>query len=177
MNLPLDPIAGSAVELVEQRLLFQHCRIDMPQGRILGENALLLVQFQGQESVSDLFEYQLELHGDTVKTGAGEPLVFSQIIGRPLTVGIGITPYDDPDVGHEAFMRALDGSDPKGVFALFNGIVAAFAIEAPGVYRVTMRPAAWRMSLTAIASSRRRACARCWSNCAASTASRRLSTG
>jgi len=148
MNLPLDPIDASAVELIEQPLLFQHCRIDMPQGQILGESALRLVQFQGQESVSDLFEYQLELHGDTVKPGTGKPLVFSQIIGRPLTVGIGITPCDDPDVGHEAFMRALDGSDPKGLFALFNGIVAAFAIEAPGVYRVTMRPAAWRMSLT-----------------------------
>ncbi len=148
MNLPLDPIDASAVELIEQPLLFQHCRIDMPQGQILGESALRLVQFQGQESVSDLFEDQLELHGDTVKPGAGKSLVFSQIIGRPLTVGIGITPYDDPDVGHEAFMRALDGSDPKGLFALFNGIVAAFAIETPGVYRLTMRPAAWRMSLT-----------------------------
>lgn len=148
MNLPLDPIDASAVELVEQPLLFQHCRIDMPQGQILGESALRLVQFQGQESVSDLFEYQLELHGDTVKTGTGKSLVFSQIIGRPLTVGIGITPFDDPDVGHEAFVRALDGSDPKGLFALFNGIVAAFAIETPGVYRLTMRPAAWRMSLT-----------------------------
>ena len=148
MNLPLDPIDASAVELVEQPLLFQHCRIDMPQGQILGENALRLVQFQGQESISDLFEYQLELHGDTVKNGTGKALVFSQIIGRPLTVGIGITPFDDPDVGHEAFQSALDGSDAKGLFALFNGIVAAFAIEAPGVYRVTMRPAAWRMSLT-----------------------------
>ena len=149
MNLPMDPIDASQVELVEQPLLFQHCRIDMPQGRILGEDALRLVRFQGQESASDLFEYQLELHGDTtVKKGAGTPLVFSQIIGRPLTVGIGTTPFDAPDVAHEAFDRALDGSDPKGLFALFNGIVAAFAIEVPGVYRLTMRPAAWRMSLT-----------------------------
>ena len=149
MNLPLDPIDGSAVELLEQPLLFQHCRIDMPQGQTLGEDALRLVNFQGQESVSDLFEYQLELHGNTTKTGAGhQPLVFSKIIGRPLTVGIGITPFDDSDVAHEAFLRALDGSDPQGMFALFNGIVASFAIEIPGVYRVTMRPAAWRMGLT-----------------------------
>ena len=149
MNLPLDPIDGSAVELVEQPLLFQHCRIDMPQGQILGEDALRLVNFQGQESASDLFEYQLELHGDTAATRAGtKPLVFSQIIGRPLTVGIGITPFDDSDVAHQAFRRALNGADPKGLFALFNGIVASFAIEIPGVYRLTMRPAAWRMGLT-----------------------------
>ena len=158
MNLPLDPIDASEVELVEQPLLFQYCRIEMPQGQFLGENALRLVNFQGQESVSDLFEYQLELHGDTVeaartntaaaKTGTATPLVFSQIIGRPLTVGIGITPFDDSDVAHQAFQRALDGSDPEAMFALFNGIIASFAIDIPGVYRVTMRPAAWRMGLT-----------------------------
>lgn len=148
MNLPLDPIIGTAVELVEQPLLYQHCRIEMQGGNILGESAFRLVHFQGQESVSDLFEYQLELHGDTVKAGEGSPIVFSQIIGRPLTVGIGITPFTAPDVGHQAFLRALDGSGPEGLFALFNGIVAAFAIEIPGVYRLTMRPAAWRMSLT-----------------------------
>lgn len=148
MNLPLDPIAGTAVELIEQPLLYQHCRIEMQGGSILGESAFRLVHFQGQETVSDLFEYQLELHGDTVKTGKGTPVVFSQIIGRPLTVGIGMTPFTAPDVGHQAFLRALDGKDPQGLFALFNGIVAAFAVEIPGVYRLTMRPAAWRMSLT-----------------------------
>ena len=150
MNLPLDPINASAVELIEQPLLFQYCRIEMPQGQFLGENALLLTHFQGQESVSDLFEYQLELHGDTVdaSTGAATPLVFSQIIGRPLTVGIGITPFEDSNVAYEAFQRALDGSEPQALFALFNGIVASFAIDIPGVYRLTMRPAAWRMGLT-----------------------------
>ena len=28
---PDDPIAGSAIELVDQPLLYQHCRIAMPQ--------------------------------------------------------------------------------------------------------------------------------------------------
>jgi hypothetical protein len=56
---PDDPIAGSAIELVDQPLLYQHCRIAMPQGKVLGENAFSLERFQGQESVSDLFEYQL----------------------------------------------------------------------------------------------------------------------
>lgn len=140
------PVDGSSVELVDQPLLFQHCRIAMPQGQLLGENAFSLERFQGQESASDLFEYQLELHGDTAKEGAA--LDFATVIGRPVTVGIGTTPYVDHDDGHLAFRKALDGTGPSGAFALFNGIVAAFAIELPGVYRITMRPTAWRMGLT-----------------------------
>lgn len=146
-----DPIAGSALELVDQPLLYQHCRIAMPQGQVLGENAFSLERFQGQESASDLFEYQLELHGDTATGDAAADaatLDFATVIGRPVTVGIGTTPYSDRDESHLAFRRALDGTGPKGAFALFNGIVAALAIELPGVYRITMRPAAWRMGLT-----------------------------
>lgn len=147
MNLPMDPIAASTVELVEQPLLFQGCRIEMPGGKVLGDSALRLVQFQGQESVSDLFEYQLELHGDTTTTDAGESLAFSQIIGRPITVGIGNAAFDDEAAGQQALSLALGGQDADQ-FSLFNGIVASFAIEVPGVYRMTMRPAAWRMGLT-----------------------------
>lgn len=147
MNLPLDPVDGTAVQLVEQPQLFQGCRIEMPGGKVLGDSALRLVQFQGQESVSDLFEYQLELHGDTTAAGAGESLVFSQIIGRPITVGIGNAAFDDRSGGQQALSSALGGGDASE-FSLFNGIVASFAIEIPGVYRVTMRPAAWRMGLT-----------------------------
>lgn len=152
MNLPQDPIDGSAVELIEQDRIYQQCRIDMPQGNVLGGNAFRLVRFQGQESVSDLFEYQLELHGDTVDKQQGTPVVFSQIIGRPITVGIGNTAFDNHAAGQQAFSQALSGGQEEGEkeseFTLFNGIVASFAIEGPGVYRVTMRPTAWRMGLT-----------------------------
>lgn len=145
MNAPLSPIARTVVEPVDQPLLFQHCRIEMPGGQLLGEDVFRLVHFEGQESASDLFEYQLELHGDSCATGT--TIDFSQIIGRPITVGIACTLFTDRSVSHQAFRRALDGSDPDGPLTLFNGIVAAFAIDLPGVYRLTMRPAAWRMSL------------------------------
>ena len=71
-------------------------RIAMPQGKVLGENAFSLERFQGQDSASDLFEYQLELHGDTAAGDAAAgatPLDFATVIGRPVTVGIGTTPY------------------------------------------------------------------------------------
>jgi uncharacterized protein involved in type VI secretion and phage assembly len=148
MNLPLDPIDASAVDLVEQNRIYQQCRIEMQHGKILGDSAFRLVRFQGQESVSDLFEYQLELHGDTVEKDGGIPLVFSQIIGRPVSVGIGNNAFNNHAAGRKAFSRAMAGADQESEFTLFNGIVASFAIETPGVYRVTMRPAAWRMGLT-----------------------------
>lgn len=146
MNAPLVPIAATEVALVDQPLLFQHCRIAMPGGPLLGEDVFRLVQFQGQESVSDLFEFQLELHGNS--DPAGTTIDFSQIMGRPITVGIGCSLFSDRSAARQAFLRALDGSDPDGPYTLFNGIVAAFAIDVPGIYRLTMRPAAWRMSLT-----------------------------
>jgi len=146
MNLPRAPITHTSLDLVDQPVLYQHCRIEMPQGRIVGENYFRLVRFQGQESVSDLFEFQLELHGDT--SPDGERIDFAQIIGRPITVGIGCALYMDHAEGHIAFLKALDGQGEPGEFSLFNGIVASFAIDVPGVYHVTMRPIAWRMSLT-----------------------------
>lgn len=146
MNAPIESAVATRIALRDQPLLFQHCRIEMPHGAVVGENVFRLVSFQGQESVSDLFEYQLELHGDT--DPAGETIDFSQIIGRPITVGIAGVQFDDRKLAHQAFLKALDGSGEARSFALFNGIVASFAIDRPGVYHITMRPMAWRMTLT-----------------------------
>ncbi|THF63707.1 hypothetical protein E6C76_14050 [Pseudothauera nasutitermitis] len=146
MNAPLEAVATTRVAPLDQPLLFQHCRIEMPRGTVMGENVFRLVSFQGQESVSDLFEYQLELHGDS--DPAGEAIDFSQIIGRPITVGVAGVQFDDRKLAHQAFLKALDGGGEAQSFALFNGIVASFAIDRPGVYHITMRPMAWRMTLT-----------------------------
>lgn len=140
------------IEQIEQRQ-FQGCCIEMPGGRILGKK-LLMVQFQGQESVSDLFEYELELHGvahHSSEVDLLDSLALSQIIGRPITVAIGTATFEDHAAGQDALLLALmqdPGAEAGGEFSLFNGIVASFSIEAPGIYRVTMRPAAWRMGLT-----------------------------
>ena len=147
MTIQHAPIRSTDIAPIDdQPLLFQFCRIQMPGGRVLGEDMFRLVRFQGQDSVSELFEYQLELHGDS--DPAGTRIDFSAIIGRPVTVAIASTPFDDGGVAHQAFLRALDGDDPAARFSIFNGIVAGFAIDMPGVYRIVMRPAAWRMSLT-----------------------------
>lgn len=144
MNAGPVSVTATAIEPVDQPLLYQHCRIEMPGGRVIGEDLLRLVRFQGQENVSDLFEYQLELHGNSDAEGAS--IVLSEVIGRPITVGIARTEFEDRAVSHQAFLRTLDGADPDGPYSVFHGMVAAFALAEPGVYRITMRPAAWRMS-------------------------------
>lgn len=147
MNARLEPVATTQLDSVEQPQLFQCCRIDMPQGQVLGEDVFRLIGFQGSESVSDLFEFQLELHGNSQQDGA-LTIDIAQIIGRPVTVGIAGVQFDRRELAHMAFLQALDGSGDPQAFAVFNGIVASFAIDMPGVYHITMRPAAWRMSLT-----------------------------
>lgn len=147
MNAPHDPIATTRVASAEQPLLYQFCRIEMPQGQMLGEETFRLVTFQGSENVSDLFEFQLELHGNSRWDDA--PIIdIAQIIGRPITVAIAGVQVERRELAHMAFLRALDGSGDPQAFAIFNGIVASFAIDMPGVYHITMRPAAWRMTLT-----------------------------
>ncbi|HEX5127945.1 MAG TPA: contractile injection system protein, VgrG/Pvc8 family, partial [Rhodocyclaceae bacterium] len=146
MNAPLDSIQATGIALVDQPKLFQHCRIDMPAGSTLTSNAFRLEHFQGQENASDLFEYQLELHGDS--DPQADPIDFAQIIGRPITVGIASATFADTSQAQLSFAQALGGEGQADDFALFNGVVASFGIDIPGVYHLTMRPAAWRMTLT-----------------------------
>ncbi|MBL8482016.1 MAG: hypothetical protein JNJ60_07470, partial [Rhodocyclaceae bacterium] len=117
-----------------------HVAIWAPQGR-LGDETFRLVSFEGQESLSEPFEFKLELHGNTELRGPA-PIALRSLLGRPVSVGIAL-----PGAAPDAFARALAGGE-AGDLALWNGIVAAFAMDQPGVYRLTMRPDLWRTSLT-----------------------------
>lgn len=147
----LDPIAQTFIQAVEQPspVLFLHCAIFAANNRVLGAETFRLVNFQGQESVSEPFEYQLELHGNT-SPRYGKPLQFEDVIGRPITVGIDYPSpaTQGPERNTQAFLDALNGEDTGDRLALFNGIVTSFSMEIPGVYRVTMKPALHRLSLT-----------------------------
>jgi type VI secretion system secreted protein VgrG len=130
--------------------LFLHCALFLARNRLVGGETFRLVSFQGQESVSEPFEYQLELHANT-SPQRGTPLRFDDVIGRPVTVGIAYPsgPADDTlDDMSERFQRALRGDATGEELSLFNGIVTSFSMEIPGVYRLTMKPALWKMTLT-----------------------------
>lgn len=135
------PIAATALERIDAASLHMRVAVFMAGGRVLGDDAFRLVGFQGQESLSEAFEYDLELHGNT-RAGGPLDLNFQAILGRPVTVGLQL-PMDD---GGERFRAALDGKADARL-SLFNGIAAAFAMEQPGVYRLTLRPALWKLGL------------------------------
>ncbi|WP_338847063.1 contractile injection system protein, VgrG/Pvc8 family [Massilia sp. W12] len=130
--------------------LYLHCAFFTADEQIIGDETFRLVSFEGQESVSELFEFQLELHGNTdLQNGA--PYCFNDFIGRPLTVGIAFPCGDAQGGDHGApasFRAALDGAPVGPELALFNGIVTSFAIGVQGVYYATMKPALHRLSLT-----------------------------
>ena len=149
MNDRISTAAQSAIRSIDQAspALFLHCAIFLRGNRIVSDETFRLVSFQGQESTSDLFEFELELHGNTSHFH-GAPFSFDQVVGRPLTVGIQYpSEYSQQEMA-ERFQRAVRGAQLGPEMALFNGIVSSFSLEIQGVYRISMKPALHKLSLT-----------------------------
>ncbi|OYO27465.1 contractile injection system protein, VgrG/Pvc8 family [Janthinobacterium sp. PC23-8] len=149
MNQRLDPLAASAVAPIDdpRPALFLHSAIFLRGNRIVSDETFRLTSFSGQESASETFEYQLELHGNTVRHRE-VAFTFDDIIGRPVTVGIQYPSGDSQAELSDRFQRAIRGAGGGAGLALFNGIVSAFALEMNGVYRLTMKPALAKLALT-----------------------------
>lgn len=152
MSAALPAIATTVQALTERPAVFLHFALFLPDGRTLGDETFRLVALQGQESISEPFELQLELHGNT--DVQGQAVDFSAVVGSSATVGVH---YPAPDAGPMAIARdqsdrwfqdALAGRAIPAGLAFFNGIAAAFALERPGVYSLTLRPALWKLTLT-----------------------------
>jgi type VI secretion system secreted protein VgrG len=127
-------------------LLYLHAAIALAGNRWLGDETFRLLSFEGEESISEPFGYQLELRGNT-SPGAQPPLDFTAVIGRPVTVGI-----NRPDGGGEPDAAARFASALKqgraADMVLRNGVVASFSMAEPGVYRLDMKPSLWKLTLT-----------------------------
>lgn len=127
-------------------LLFLHCAIALAGNQWLGDETFRLLSFEGQETVSEPFDYQLQLRGNT-SPRHGRALNFDSVIGRPVTVGINDPSVREAPDAAARFAQALSqGSAPD--LTLYNGLVTSFAMDEPGVYRLGMKPALWRLTLT-----------------------------
>ncbi|WP_431094982.1 contractile injection system protein, VgrG/Pvc8 family [Polaromonas aquatica] len=150
-----DRVAGMTTALASLSpapVVYLHVALFLEAGAILGDGSFRLVSFKGQESISDHFEYELELHGNS-DPESGLELAFDDLLGRPVTVGVHYPVLDDQqqptrEEANEWFDQAVHGQDEGARLSLFNGIVASFSMEQPGVYRATMRPALWKLTLT-----------------------------
>jgi type VI secretion system secreted protein VgrG len=124
--------------------LFLNYAIFLPNG-IWSANRLRAVAFQGQDSVSEPFEFQLELYDETGTPDARPD--FDALVGRPVTVGLQY-PADAPTVELAArFDRAVRGGAAGGL-SLFNGIITSMSMETLRIYRLTIKPALWKLGLT-----------------------------
>ncbi|HKQ30698.1 MAG TPA: phage late control D family protein [Burkholderiales bacterium] len=131
--------------------LFLHCAIFLIGDRVLSDETFRLVALQGEESVSEPFEFQLTLHGNS-EMPQKNAIRFSDIIGRRVTFAVQ-RPYTkdivaDQESSFERFKKALEGKEIPPGLALYNGIAAGFGMQEPGVYRLTVKPALWKLMLT-----------------------------
>ena len=155
MNDRLNDIGQTAIKAVDNPApaLFLHSALFLSRNRLVSDETFRLIAFHGQESVSEPFEYQLELRADT-SPHHGQPLRFDDVIGRSVTVGIQYPSGYSQSEMSERFRMALRDTDTPGgrhtgeELSLFNGIVTSFGMEVPGVYSITMKPALWKLSLT-----------------------------
>ncbi|GLU31291.1 contractile injection system protein, VgrG/Pvc8 family [Trinickia caryophylli] len=137
--------------------VFLHVAVFLPGGRILGAETFRLVKLSGEEKVSEPFEFQLELRADTVASGAPPPLRFDQLIGQSITFAIDRPDFSAPagatreilvGASNGRFAAALASGAADPTLSVFNGIVTAFSMSEPGVYRATVKPALWKLALT-----------------------------
>lgn len=117
---------------------------------VLTERKFRLAGVSGRESVSQPFEFELELRADTVSDGGD--LSVSDFLGLSATWGINdpgveTSKDDDSEGSFAAFMDAVSADRANGL-SVFNGIVTRFAMNNPGVYSASLKPALWRLSLT-----------------------------
>jgi len=150
--LPTDTAGRTAIQPIGRQgesdspLLYLHCGIALSGNRWLGDETFRLLSFEGQESVSEPFDFQLQLRGNT-DPKLTPPLSFDALIGRPVTVGLNRPMSGEAPDAAARFAQALrTGNAPSMSF--YNGIVGSFAMDEPGVYRIGMKPALWRLNLT-----------------------------
>lgn len=156
MNAPEPFVSTHLRPLAGTPTVSLHVALKVSAQDYLGDEVFRLVSFSGKEQVSQGFEYELELHGNTTEHWS-EPLSFERLIGRPVTVGIHV-PVTDAH-GHQVsredasnwFAAACRGEATASELAglsFFNGIVGSFAVEKPGVYKLGMRSALCKLALT-----------------------------
>ncbi len=155
MNMALSALATaiSPVAPAPAPLVYLHVALFLADGRVLSDETFRLVNLQGQESISQNFEFELELHGNT-SPAHGAAIAFNDVVGQPVTVGLHCPALDDGgqqpsrEEANAWFQAALNGSDESQRLRFFNGVAASFSMEQPGVYRLTLRPALWKLTLT-----------------------------
>lgn len=143
--MALDGIIGEThIEAIQEPRVFLHVAIWLADGRVVDSELFRLVGFQGHDSVSSPFEYQLQLHANT-DPAASERIGFEDIIGRPISFAVE-KPSEEASSGND-FQKTQTGMASDRL-SLFHGMVTAFSLQEPGVYSATVKPRLWNLTLS-----------------------------
>lgn len=109
--------------------------IHLPSGDI-GDELIRLEGFQGQEGISQHFEFHLNLRAndrDPKETSHRyATLDFSQLMGQPATIRLGLPQKNANDYAYTPF----------------NGIISSFSMAEAGVYTAVLKPSLWKLTLS-----------------------------
>jgi type VI secretion system secreted protein VgrG len=118
---------------------------------IIDDTQLRLQNFKGHESLSQPFEFELELrandyfashpYGELLNPADKDTyqLDFEKLLGANATILLG-SPETDNDVDNSKY----PGARPV---IFFNGIITNFSLAERGVYHATLKPALFKLSL------------------------------
>lgn len=136
--------------------------IELDDGTIIDDQTLRLQNFSGQESLSQMFDLNLNLRANTYfSSGINKPwgkelagkygtllseggatsqtLDFQKILGAKACIRLG-APETEKDV--------FEGEYPEArPVVYFNGIITNFSMAERGVYSATLKPALYKLSL------------------------------
>ena len=148
----ISDLATSLAQASPMTSNWLHLAVFMGNGQVLGDEAWRVESVEGSESISEPYDFKLVLRANT--DASGQRISFDDIVGRPITLALTSPTLDaagqqpSRDAANAWFQEALDGQDRSDRLVFFNGIVADFSLEQPGVYRIGMRPALWTLTLT-----------------------------
>lgn len=136
--------------------------IELDDGTIIDDQTLRLQSFSGQESLSQMFDLNLDLRANSYfSSGINSPwgkelagkygsllsesgptsqkLDFQKILGANACIRMGL-----PETANDSF----EGQYPDGRPVIyFNGIISNFAMGERGVYQANLKPALFKLSL------------------------------
>ncbi len=107
-------------------------------GATLDDRFIRIQSLNAQDSISQLFQYQVEFRANDELSQSANTLAidFNNIVGCSATVRVGLPEGRDK------------AAYPDPAFTVFfNGIVSKISMRESGVYSCILRPALWRLSL------------------------------
>ncbi len=119
---------------IEKSPLWVTIKTTGKQSQTIGEETLRLDSVQGSESISQPFEFQLEMRANDYSAGRKKFHV-DDMLGAETTITY-VRPSKEKNAGEEVSAR------------YFNGIISDFSYADPGVYQATVKPVLWKATLT-----------------------------